>query len=291
MKDLIASYKFLNGYYSQPEHGLEKIRDIDHRILDMMIWLNVDEPITNVNSDMFDTSWTSAKDLCLGIEYDFSRYRFVRSILACYEKLLKALEVEEVRKPRLETTGPDVQFKATCERFYSFWQEGKLCDVELDVCGTVFKAHRVMLASASPHWENMFTEGWREVGEGRVAIKEATPHTVSVMLHFLYTGMLPSMDSDLEASENLDRIMGWLVAADQWDMLAFKAHVEEMIVRQNYIRLENVRQVLGIAREAQAKALSRCCEIYIEENRKVMERLNYSVMYDTVQLLPVCRER
>lgn len=256
----------------------EKARDTDPRALDTVMWLNLNEPI-DANFGLFETSWVSAKDLCLGIDYDFGHYRYVRSTLVRYGKLLTALEVKKIQKPKLEGMGPDLhQQKSTHEKLFGFWQQGKLCDVELDVGGVIFKAHRIVLASGSSYWENMLIGGWRDAGERSISINEMPARTVSVMLNFLYTGELPPSPAAATLSENLQHMMDWLVAADQWDMAVFKNHIEEMIVQRDYVRPENVRQVLGIAREAQAKTLSNYCEAYIKENQKLIERIDYPVM-------------
>lgn len=277
-RDVLASYRFLDNHYSQVKYISEKARDTDPGILDAMIWLNLDEPI-DANLDLFQTSWASAKDLCLGIEYDFGHCRYVRSSLILYDKLLTALEVKKIQKPMLEILKPELhQPKSTLQKLCAFWQQGKLCDVELVVGGNIFKAHRIVLASGSLFWENMLIGGWRGAEECKISITQAPAHTVSAMLHFLYTGELPPTPNDTNASENLKHMMDWLVAANQWDMVSFKIHTEEMILQRDYIRPKTVRQVLGIAREARAKTLSQFCEAYIKANRKVIERIDYPVM-------------
>lgn len=260
------------------EHISEKARDTDPGILDAMIWLNLDEP-TDANLDLFETSWASAKDLCLGIEYDFGHRRYVRSSLIRYGRLLTALEVKKIQKPIPEIPTPELhQPKSTLQKLCTFWQQGKLCDVELEVGGDIFKAHRIVLASGSLFWENMLIGGWCGTGECTISITQTTAHTVSAMLHFLYTGELPPTPNDTGANENLKHVMEWLVAANQWDMVLFKIHIEEMILQRDYVRPKTVRQVLGIAREAQAKTLSQFCEAYIKANREVIERIDYPVM-------------
>lgn len=242
------------------------------------MWLNLDEPI-DANLDLFEASWASAKDLCLGIKYDFSHYRYVRSTLVRYDGLLTALEVTRIQKPKLEITTPDLhQRKSTLQNLCTLWREGKLCDVELEVGGNIFKAHRIVLASGSTYWENLFILGWRDAEECRISITQITAHTVSTMLQFLYTGGFPAIPNDTNTTQNLEHMMDCLVAADKWDMVTLKIYIEEMILQQDFIRPENVRQVLGIAREVQAKALSQCCEAYIKVNRKVVERIDYPVM-------------
>lgn len=276
-RDVLASYRFLDNHYSQVKYIFEKARDTDPRILDAMIWLNLDEPI-DANIDLFKTSWVSAKDLCLGIEYDFGHCRYVRSSLICYDRLLTALEVKKIQKPMLEILTPELQQpKSTFQKLCAFWQQGVLCDVELEVDGNIFKAHRIILASGSLFWENTLIGGWRGVGECTISITQTTAHTVSAMLHFLYTGELPPTPNDTSASENLKHMMDWLVTANQWDMVLFKTHIEEMILQRDYVRPKTVREVLGVAREAQAKTLSQFCEAYIKANRKVIERIDYLV--------------
>lgn len=279
INDILTSYKFLNDYCSEKKSAFEKVRSIDPRILDTILWLNLDEPITDANINLFETSWASTRDLCLGIRYDFGRYRFVRRVLADYEQLLRALGVETVQKlmPEFTTLGVP-QTNNVRENLFNFWQQGKFCDVELEINGMIFKAHRVMLASSSSYWENIFIGNWAEVDGSRISIKGTTPSIVSAMLCFLYTGELPFATNDTNPGKNLEHMMDWLIAADRWDMSTFKNRIERAIVQQNYLRPENVRQILGIAIEAKAQILSRCCEVYIQENRKFVERIDYAVI-------------
>jgi len=66
-----------------------------------------------------------------------------------------------------------------------------LTDVELQVGGTSFPAHRFILSAQSPVFEAMFNSGMKESQTGSVRIDDVDSSTFKEFLDFLYTGMLP----------------------------------------------------------------------------------------------------
>ncbi len=63
-------------------------------------------------------------------------------------------------------------------RLASFQSNGKFCDVQVEVGNRRFSCHRVVLASASPVFEAMFSGEMKESGEEAVKIgnvEEVTP--------------------------------------------------------------------------------------------------------------------
>lgn len=71
--------------------------------------------------------------------------------------------------------------------------EGHLCDVTLrvrhrrDVPATELRAHRVVLAAASPVFRAMFTAGLRERGLAEVPIEGVHPRAMERLVEFAYT--------------------------------------------------------------------------------------------------------
>lgn len=65
-----------------------------------------------------------------------------------------------------------------------------LTDVTLIVGSEKMKAHRVMLAAASPYFKAMFTGGLKECEAREVTIHDVCPATMYLILDFIYTGQI-----------------------------------------------------------------------------------------------------
>nr|XP_024218264.1 kelch-like ECH-associated protein 1 isoform X2 [Halyomorpha halys] len=65
-----------------------------------------------------------------------------------------------------------------------------LTDVTLIVGSEKMKAHRVMLAAASPYFKAMFTGGLKECDAREVTIHDVCPATMYLILDFIYTGQI-----------------------------------------------------------------------------------------------------
>lgn len=65
-----------------------------------------------------------------------------------------------------------------------------LTDVTLVVGTEKMKAHRVMLAAASPYFKAMFTGGLKESDAAEITIHDVCPTTMCIILNFIYTGQI-----------------------------------------------------------------------------------------------------
>ncbi len=68
----------------------------------------------------------------------------------------------------------------------------QLTDVEFQVEGESFAAHRSLLSARSSVFTAMFDSGMKELHTGKVQIDDVDPDTFRCFLEFLYTGMLES---------------------------------------------------------------------------------------------------
>ena len=84
-----------------------------------------------------------------------------------------------------------------------------LTDVTLQVKDKEFKAHKLILAAASPVFEAMFKEGTKEHEDNYVNIEDIDSDVFEVFLRYLYSGQ----------AENLDEMVSELfAAADKYDV-------------------------------------------------------------------------
>jgi BTB/POZ domain len=84
-----------------------------------------------------------------------------------------------------------------------------LTDVTLKVKDKEFKAHKVILAAASPVFKAMFKEGTKEHEDSCVNIQDMDSDVFEVFLRFLYSGQVDQLD---------EMISELFVAADKYDV-------------------------------------------------------------------------
>ncbi|XP_043935697.1 kelch-like protein 33 isoform X2 [Protopterus annectens] len=70
------------------------------------------------------------------------------------------------------------------------WSQNVGCDIQLQVDGHTFSAHRTVLAAGSDYFRAMFTIGMKEAGESNIQIQAVNSKNVSDLLSFMYTGSL-----------------------------------------------------------------------------------------------------
>ncbi|CCD74270.1 Kelch-like protein 8 [Caenorhabditis elegans] len=66
-------------------------------------------------------------------------------------------------------------------------QTEELCDVELLVAGSVIRAHRYILAAASPYFKAMFTNGMVEMKKLTIELQDIPEESVRIIVDYIYT--------------------------------------------------------------------------------------------------------
>lgn len=79
------------------------------------------------------------------------------------------------------------QIKEAVENQNCMRRDNRLCDVVLVSGNKRFPCHKVILASASPYFNGMFTRGMLECCRKEVNIKEIEPDILSIIIDFIYT--------------------------------------------------------------------------------------------------------
>ncbi|XP_065225032.1 uncharacterized protein LOC135848882 isoform X1 [Planococcus citri] len=68
--------------------------------------------------------------------------------------------------------------------------ENVLCDVRLDVNGTIMPCHRLVLAAASPYFRTMFNGNFKESNSDTIVLKDIDTETVQEILNAIYTATI-----------------------------------------------------------------------------------------------------
>ncbi|XP_034020886.1 kelch-like protein 33 [Thalassophryne amazonica] len=82
------------------------------------------------------------------------------------------------------------QKKSNLQSIAQLWEDRVGCDVTLDVDGTLFHVHRVILAASSDYFRGMFTSGMRESHQTCVALPFLLASELEALISCSYSGTL-----------------------------------------------------------------------------------------------------
>lgn len=242
------------------------------------IWFNAEtEDVQLMSVEDFQASWTCSRDLCIGLEYDSLPLQRVRSLLTPFRELLMACHVRRVKAPVI----PHFLHKVTdhtslvLDGIQRLRQEGQSFDVKLVVDGQTFNAHWTVLSAVSRYFDRMFVSGMRETIERTIVFppeSEIKPKTVSILLDYMYSGMVSETKLSGNVSDDLDDIIDQLYASNLWQLDKLKDALEITLCDKLWIRPETVRDILKCAEEVRAERLARICSQYISDNIEIVER-------------------
>jgi hypothetical protein len=89
------------------------------------------------------------------------------------------------------TDEPVEQIESEFPSFKQHLYDGKFSDVEFTFdCGSVLKAHRIILATRSAYFEKLLGDKWKEGQMKTIPIKHMEYTTFRSILYYLYTGKL-----------------------------------------------------------------------------------------------------
>jgi len=75
-----------------------------------------------------------------------------------------------------------------------FLNSKEFADVTISCCDKIFDCHKIILASRSPVFRNMFSSNMKEEITGNVKIENMAPEVLENMLLYIYTGTAPCID-------------------------------------------------------------------------------------------------
>ena len=240
----------------------------------VLIWLNIEnEDIGEMTLEIFRESWSCSRNLCLNSDYDSGGIKRVRSFLNRFDHLLRYANVSAVIPP-----------KSLVSRQSSILEGLKLRECELfsDVTITThkptmplqtpqtFKAHRVVLASASDYWKKMLTLQFKESFTPQILLQD-DPSTIKVLLDYIYTNKFVEPPHEDDVTEQLKNLLDQLEKSEKWLLLSFKHSMENFLSNKHWVRPETVKSILRSSRASNADRLARICEEYIDNNRAIVE--------------------
>ena len=131
-------------------------------------------------------------------------------------------------------------YKAGYEAMNVLRHSGQLCDVTLRVGSEHFRAHRVVLAAASPYFRGMFCTRMRESDMTNIPIEGVKPSVMSSLIEFAYT-------SEIHVSEM--NVCSLLPAATMFQMTdvieACCTFLEQQLDANNCIGIGDFAQMHG----------------------------------------------
>ena len=134
---------------------------------------------------------------------------------------------------QLMSADPSQHRQELTERLDSLRRLDSLCDVTIAVKGKEFKAHKAVLAAASPFFLSLLESNMRESKEQliRIELEEATASVMEDVLKYVYTGNVSVTD---ESSHNLIATADYLLLPGlktaACDFLKEKVTVENCVV-------------------------------------------------------------
>ena len=93
--------------------------------------------------------------------------------------------------------------KELVEDFEDLFEDKKHSDVTFNVRGQQFQAHKTILIARSPVFAAMFDHPLKEKMMGIVDVPDIEPNVFEELLHYIYTGQVPSKQMDEVAVELL----------------------------------------------------------------------------------------
>ena len=93
--------------------------------------------------------------------------------------------------------------------------ENIFTDIDIQVDGRVFSAHRTLLVSSSDYFLHMLTGGMKEAAQSTISIGGVSAETFECVLHFIYALCCPSSLRDFVSLENVGELM---CAADMFQV-------------------------------------------------------------------------
>ncbi|KAF6982421.1 hypothetical protein CFC21_000812 [Triticum aestivum] len=138
------------------------------------------------------------------------------------------------------------------------WESKEGADVEIEVGGETFPAHRWMLAAVSPIF---MAELLRSPAATRIRVDGIDAGVFKALLHFIYTDALPEEMAKQEALATMAKPL--LVAADRYKLDRLKLVCEEALC--GHINMFSVGATLAFAEQHCCRVLKEACMHFLTD--------------------------
>jgi BTB/POZ domain len=164
----------------------------------------------------------------------------VCSVVGKADEVCVNLEIEEWTEKTITVANSSCtetdQHLSITNKIANFLTNQTLTDVTFECQGKKLRAHKVILAAASPVFEAMFKEGTKELEENYVIIQDIESDVFEVFLRFLYSGNVDQLD---------EMFTDLFPVADKYDVQPLR----KICIRHmaDNISVENAVEVLALA--------------------------------------------
>jgi len=169
------------------------------------------------------------------------------------------LEIEEWSDETIVVTNSQENDIVKClpisNTVINFLNNQNLTDVTLQCQGKEFKAHKLILAAASPVFEAMFQEGTKEHEDNYVNIEDIDSDIFDVFLRFLYSGQVDQL---------AEICLDLLVAADKYDVQPLREICIQHMATN--ISVDNAVEVLALAERHSVEPIKSLALQFIKTN-------------------------
>ncbi|KQK12695.1 BTB/POZ and MATH domain-containing protein 2 [Brachypodium distachyon] len=136
-------------------------------------------------------------------------------------------------------------------------------DVIFVVQGEEFPAHKLVMAMRSPVFKAQLYGQMMEKDMNRIIVPEMQPFVFRVLLHFIYTDALPSLD-DLDGDSMKDMIKHLLLAADRYLMERLKLVCESILCKE--LDVKSLANMLALADQHSCTGLKDACIEFVSSS-------------------------
>ncbi|CAL5067170.1 unnamed protein product [Urochloa decumbens] len=132
-------------------------------------------------------------------------------------------------------------------------------DVEIEVCGKVFGAHKTVLAARSPVFREDFFGPAKEKATEFVRIGDMRSEVFQALLNYMYTDSLPNQLAMSNSLERKGAVLAedLLVAADRYGVKGLKSPIEDKLC--GHVGVSTVSLMLELAEKHQCCKLKKNC--------------------------------
>ncbi|KAA1478287.1 hypothetical protein DENSPDRAFT_663492 [Dentipellis sp. KUC8613] len=280
---LLAEIRATYDWLDKKKGHLELVQVFTTRAQDHL-FLNIDHV-----EDVW--TWRNMRELFFGIEdVPLKGLYGVREFLQPFSGLLCAIGVEDgsplTNLPRTSILPAEERLVALRKSFDSLRQRKRLTDVilvsressssgaQLSERRKRLDAHRVVLAAASEHFDDMFCGAFKEAKEVTI---DTSPACLQCALDFIYTGAL-SKPADTVSETGLqawyDVLTGLLSLSDFWQMQELCDAVQnELLDHVSIGTYDALKQHAQSVRVVNAAALVAACQKYERDRASAIAKM------------------